>query len=246
MSSDIHALSGAYAVDALDDAERQQFELHLAECDVCQAEVDSLREASALLAETTMTMPSPELRDRVLAQISTVRPLPPHTQPASHRADAGSNVVTLAPRRRRRAATFLAAAAAVVAIGAGGVVWNQVSGDGPQSQTEQVIGASDAHQFTTDLTGGGKAVVTVSKKLNEAVFEAHSMATAPEGKQYVLWLRHGSTMTQAGVLPSGADNTVLFSGDAATADGAAVSVEDAGTAPTEPSDDVVAAISFDV
>ena len=60
--SDIHALSGAYAVDALDDAERAQFEDHLAECPACRSEVDSLQEAAALLAETTVTTPSAELR----------------------------------------------------------------------------------------------------------------------------------------------------------------------------------------
>ena len=39
--SDIHALSGAYAVDALDDDEREQFEQHLAVCPECRAEVRS-------------------------------------------------------------------------------------------------------------------------------------------------------------------------------------------------------------
>ena len=34
--SDIHALVGAYAVDALDDVERAAFERHLAECAACQ------------------------------------------------------------------------------------------------------------------------------------------------------------------------------------------------------------------
>ena len=77
MTGDIHALSGAYAVDALDDIERAQFERHLAECPACTSEVASLREAAALLAETTMTAPSAELRDRVLADITNVRPLPP-------------------------------------------------------------------------------------------------------------------------------------------------------------------------
>ena len=77
MTGDIHALSGAYAVDALDDGERTQFERHLAECPDCRSEVDSLREAAALLAETTATTPSAELRDRVLADIVNVRPLPP-------------------------------------------------------------------------------------------------------------------------------------------------------------------------
>ena len=52
MTSDIHALSGAYAIDALDDIERAQFERHLAECAECRDEVDSLREAAGLLVET--------------------------------------------------------------------------------------------------------------------------------------------------------------------------------------------------
>ena len=53
--NDIHALSGAYAVDALDDIERAGFERHLAECADCRAEVASLRETAALLAEDAAT-----------------------------------------------------------------------------------------------------------------------------------------------------------------------------------------------
>ena len=38
MNADIHGLSGAYAVDALDDVERADFERHLQQCPECQAE----------------------------------------------------------------------------------------------------------------------------------------------------------------------------------------------------------------
>ena len=48
MNDDIHSLVGAYAVDAVDDAERARFEDHLATCAECRAEVDSLRGAAAL------------------------------------------------------------------------------------------------------------------------------------------------------------------------------------------------------
>ena len=71
------------------------------------------------------------------------------------------------------------------------------------------------------------------------------MPAAPSVSQYVLWLQHGSMMTPAGVMPEGSDNEVVFSGDAASANGAAVSVEDAGVEPTQPSDDVVAVFAFD-
>ena len=73
--SDIHKLSGAYALDAVDDIERAAFERHLVECEDCRDEVASLRETTALLAESAAVTPPPSLRDSVLAGISQVRPL---------------------------------------------------------------------------------------------------------------------------------------------------------------------------
>ncbi len=72
--SDIHALSGAYAVDALDDIERVGFERHLAGCATCRAEVASLREAAAALADDVALAPPPELRAAVLEGISAGPP----------------------------------------------------------------------------------------------------------------------------------------------------------------------------
>jgi len=77
VSDDIHALSGAYAVDALDDVERARFERHLAGCSACQAEVDSLAIAASELSVLTEVAPPASLRAKVLADIATVRPLPP-------------------------------------------------------------------------------------------------------------------------------------------------------------------------
>jgi len=106
---EIHALSGAYAVDALDPEERAMFEAHLGSCAACQAEVASLREATAVLGSEVEAAPPAAVRDRVLAEIATVRPLPP--------------VIDLAGRRRRWARPLVAAAAAVALVGGGAVVW---------------------------------------------------------------------------------------------------------------------------
>ncbi|HEY9395441.1 MAG TPA: zf-HC2 domain-containing protein, partial [Nocardioides sp.] len=54
---DIHALSGAYAVDALDDIERARFEEHLAVCADCRDEVASLRDTTWMLGGLTDTAP---------------------------------------------------------------------------------------------------------------------------------------------------------------------------------------------
>ena len=48
-----------------------EFEQHLAGCESCRSEIDSLRETAALLAETTAATPSAGLRERVLAEIGT-------------------------------------------------------------------------------------------------------------------------------------------------------------------------------
>ena len=91
--SDVHALSGAYALDALDDIERAGFERHLAICETCREEVASLQEAAAVLSEAYEMTPPAVLRERVMAEIATFRPLPPlveHTE-----ADAVAPVVPL-------------------------------------------------------------------------------------------------------------------------------------------------------
>lgn len=81
MSEDIHALSGAYAVDALDDVERARFERHLTGCSACRAEVESLVAAAVELSVLTEVAPPPSLRAKVLADIANVRPLPPLSVP---------------------------------------------------------------------------------------------------------------------------------------------------------------------
>jgi anti-sigma-K factor RskA len=231
--SDIHALSGAYAVDALDDLERARFEQHLRDCESCTREVESLREASALLAETTAVPPSPALRDRVLAEIATVRPLPP-VVPVPSSAD----------RRRRRWLPAVAAAAAAVLIGTGAVVWQQVT-DEPPSRVEQVLEAGDAQEFMQTLPGGAEATVVRSKKLNQAVLITHDMPAAPNGHAYALWLQHDDVMVPAGIMPPGSDNEVLLSGDAASANGAGITVETAGEQHAEPEGDVVVVFDFE-
>lgn len=236
--TDVHALSGAYAVDALDDLERAHFERHLADCADCQAEVASLQEACALVAETSAVSPPAHLRDRVLASVGTVRPLPP--------------VVTeLAPRggqRRRRFQGLVAAAAAVTVLGAGAAVWqpwNETSQQQPQlSAAEQVMAAPDAETYTQALGQGGKATIVRSRSLNEAVIVAENMPEVPDGYAYALWLQHDDVFVPAGIMPAGEDNTVVLSGDAATASGAGITVELADEEPTEPSNAQVASFAF--
>lgn len=232
--TEIHALSGAYAVDALDDLERVAFERHLAECADCRAEVAGLREAASLLAETTATEPPAALRDRVLAGIATVRPLPPETP---------------VPRRRhRRVRLLVAAAAAAVLVGAGAVAWQQPWADETSQQqpptAQTVLDASDALSTSLDFPGGASATVTHSDSVGRAVIVTSKMPPPPQGKVYQLWLdQPGEGMVSAGVMPVKEDQTVLLSGDAATATGAGITVEPAGGSAA-PTSDPIALFDF--
>ena len=231
-TSDIHALSGAYAVDALDDIERAQFSRHLQECKECQAEVASLREAAGLLTETSAVAPSADLRSRILGDIKTVRPLPPITpeQPAGTAAPA---VTTGSGRRDVRWLRGLVAAAAVVAAVAGGAVWQPWSDDSSQSPAlsaaDRVLQAPDAQRFTQEVDGG-QATVVASKSLNKIVVITKDLPALEQGKVYEMWLQdaaEGMVPVEGGLMTA-ADSTVVLEGNVANAKGAGITVEPAG------------------
>lgn len=221
--SDIHALSGAYAVDAVDDIERASFERHLASCPTCRAEVASLREASALLADAATTTPPPELRDAVLSGITRVRPLPP--------------VTVGGPVHRRRWFPALVAAVVLALVGVGGAVWQPWRDDTSVqvSVTDQVLQDPEAQQVSQTLPNGATATVVRSPKEHRAVLVTEDLPEPPTGKVYQLWLQTPSEdMVSAGLMPAGA-STALLDGNADDAIGVGVSLEPAGGSeqPTE-------------
>ncbi len=74
---DMHVLTGSYVLDALSDAEREDFERHLHHCPSCQAEVRGLRETAARLAMAKAARPPAQMAERVLAATYRTRQLPP-------------------------------------------------------------------------------------------------------------------------------------------------------------------------
>lgn len=236
--SDIHALSGAYAVDALDDLDRVRFERHLAACDTCLEEVSSFQETTSLLAELTPATPPASLRANVLAEIATVRPLPPLPVPVA---------TTIAAARRRRFSPLVAAAAVVAIVGLGGAVAVQPWQDEPAkvvSVTDQVLTAADAQRFVVEHEDGSTTTLVRSRALNQAVLVTKGLRPAPDGHAYELWLQHDGVMVPAGLVPRSGDSAVLLSGDAASAEGAGITIEPEGGS-AEPSDDVVALFDFE-
>ena len=221
--SDLHKLTGAYALDALDELERARFERHLTECDDCRAEVAELRETAALLSEAVATPAPASLRDSVLAGISQVRPLPPEvpvtTTPRPAAQPAG---------RGRSWMPFLVAAALALVVGIGAAVTQPWASDDEVPRltaAEQVLRAPDAQEVVVDLGEAGKATVVRSKSEDRAVIRTQDMASAPDGKAYELWFITDDEYTSAGLMPDEPDQTVVLDGPAADAVAVGITVE---------------------
>lgn len=215
--SEIHALSGAYAIDALDEHERALFELHLADCAECRAEVDSLRDAAAGLAEATAVPPPPALRADVLAGIKTVRPLPPLPP-----------TITRAHGRGRRFRGLLVAAAALAVVGTGALVTQPWEED--PSVFDQVVAAADVDTASVPMDGG-KVTVYRSESLGRAALRAEDMPAPPAGKTYELWLQVDGEMVPAGLLDAAGDQEFVLTGDASEATAAGITIEPDGGSP---------------
>jgi anti-sigma-K factor RskA len=252
VNESLHALSGAYVVDALDDDERATFEAHLPGCLDCQREVASLREATTLLADESALAPPPALRSSVLAGIKNIRPLAPETgrhgaeddEPASAESTEGESTkgesATVLPFRPRgsRMARMLVAAAAVVAI-AGGAVYQPWNDNNPPSANlsavDQVLSAADAQKVSLSFKDGSSATVYRSITKGKAVLLTDGMALPPNGKAYEVWLQDSKgTMLPAGMMKPQGDNKMLLEGDAAKATAVGITVEPQGgsKAPT--------------
>ena len=222
--SDLHKLTGAYAMDALDELERARFEQHLSECEDCRAEVAELRETAALLAETTAVDPPASLRDSVLAGISQVRPMPPEV--------SGTTGATRV-RSVRRWVPLLVAAALAIIVGIGAMVIQPWSTDEPRlTAAERVLRAADAEKVFLDLGEAGRATVIRSRSEDRAVIVTEDMVAAPEGKDYELWLQTPEEeMVPAGLMPDRADQTLVLDGPAAEAVAVGITVEPDGGSP---------------
>jgi anti-sigma-K factor RskA len=252
-SPDVHASSGAYVVDALEPAEREEFERHLTTCDVCRAEIAELSEAASMLSLLTEHTPPPDLWAKTVAQTRTIRQLPPLDSAVT----PASRVDELAVRRARRTATvsrWLAAAAAIVALAAGsGFVYshqqlNDVRADRAataqqltdvqtqQNETQHLLAASDLKTARAPVTGGGNATVLSSATDGHMLFVAAGLPTLEASKTYQLWLidASGKPVSAGTFRPTAGATKQLVAGDLGSTAIVGLTVEPSGgsKAPT--------------
>jgi anti-sigma-K factor RskA len=206
-----HTLAGAYAMDALDPADRLRFERHLIRCDDCAQEIAGLRETTARLAAAIAVPPPPEMKDRVLAAADQTR---------QHVPVIGSRRA----RPARRAFLLAVPAAAAVALIAVATIFWLASSDANQRlhQAQQrsqaiaaVLTAKDARMMTGTVAGGGMATIVMSHQEQALVFTAEGLPELPGASGYELWLIGPAGARPVGMLPAeshGMTGPVIASG----------------------------------
>lgn len=210
MTTDVHALAGAYALHALSDIERVAFDRHLAECESCTQEVAELRDTAARLADGAWSVPPPRLRDNVLAEIRQTRQVAP--------AGPARKARTAAPAAggwRPRSVAVAAAAAVVLAAGTGTVSYvvqeqrvrdERAAAEALRAESariEAVLAASDARLRTAPVTGGGHITMVLSQSRDEGVVMLSGAQPPGADRAYQLWAVSGAGPDSLGVLPAG-------------------------------------------
>lgn len=241
-TADLHRLSGAYALHALSEDEREAFERHLTGCEPCAQEAAELCATAARLGLAASAAPRREMRDRVLRRITAVRQETPRTAgPVGSPGRPGA-------RRARLLSRWAPAACLAAAAALGGTaVWQHDHAENAlgraraaeqrSAQIADVLSAPDARTRVGALSGGATGSVVVSRSRDRAVFVVSGLPRPPAGKVYQLWFDDGGTMRSAGLLdPGRSDQTVLMRGAVGGSSGMGVTVEPSGgsTRPTAP------------
>jgi anti-sigma-K factor RskA len=207
--SDLHALVGAYVLDALPAAERASFEHHLVSCEQCRDDTRALREATARLGATAAVPPRPELREQVVRSAGRTRQVPP-TVPRQRDLGRTSGLAGRMAAGHRRLWLAVAAAVVVVALAVTSVglglhlssMQHRLSAaEQRDSAIAAVLTAKDATTTTAHVRTGGVATVVMSHRAHALVFIAKGLPGLPPSKAYELWLMGPAGPTPAGMLP---------------------------------------------
>jgi anti-sigma-K factor RskA len=244
---ELRELTGAYALDAVSERERREFETHLDVCPICTEEVRSLRAAAAeLAAAVPYRRPPAELRSRVLASIEK-----------SASATTTSGLTTSV---QSRAAWWLAAAASLTAVAIGVYALTlrsqvnlleselriaRVQAATAQQQLAQaqndirlvnasmeILVSPDVVRF--DLKGRGRAPNATARafwsRSRGVLFAAAALPALPSTEVYQLRLIAAGGPVSAGLLAPNAAGSTMMLGEtkADVAKAFAVTIERAG------------------
>lgn len=230
---ELHLLTGGYALDALPDAERAEFEKHLDRCPTCGDEVRGLRETAARLAMATAVTPPPAMRSRVLAAVPRTRQLPPDSRNPLTRAGNRAGLGRWSRSRAGLTAGIVTLAAAIAFL-----LFLQVSTNSQLRQVQSanrqiaaVLTAPDARIEAMPVSAGGTITAVLSSRQAEAVVTTANLPSLPGSRVYQLWVMtsSGSARSVALLAITGTGSTTpVLAGGVQPGDKLGITVEPAG------------------
>lgn len=220
MNQQLHDLIAPYALDALEDDERDRFQRHLAECAQCSAQLAELEQTVAALAYAAEgPIPPPALRGRILD---------------SARGHKRASVFRFPARNWAfRSAATVAAVAACLAIGLG--LWAASL----SRSLDRERGSKSAYARATQLLAakpavrplvGAKGSLLVADDGRAAIVVC-GLDRAPSGRSYEAWVIRGKTPRPAGLFRAGSGCTpFVLKNSVSSGSTVAVTLERAGGA----------------
>lgn len=228
MNTELHHLAAAYALGALEADERDAFEIHYPQCEICSVEVVEFALTAAVLAERSLLHPRGEVRSVVMERISKTRQLPPLVDRSMlSTVSTGSGDAITGPIKQRvttltskgvpaagqwRASRFgrtvLATAAALLLVVVGAIVVR--SGEEKPDLFAQLLDAPDAE--LTSLEGDtGTLQVVWSPSLDRVAVLGSSLPDPGPGMTYELWFLVEGGVARAGLFAPGESGEVRHS-----------------------------------
>ena len=239
---EIEELIGAYALDAVDDDEREAVEQHLAVCPRCRAELTAHREVAALLAYDGAPAPT-DVWDRIVISLEE----PP---PAMRlRLDSPAEVVSLDDRRARNRRQMFAAvvgvAAAIILVLGLVVIRQGDNSPGQQLAIERLVdealatpGATTATLRPPEGVNGPVATAVVTPD-GRGYLRAGELPELPANRTYQLWGVVDDQAISLGVLGTSPDVASFHVDDANRVAAYAITDEAAGGVIASQNDPVV-------
>jgi hypothetical protein len=223
LRQDLHALTGAYALDAIDRAaERERFTRHVSGCPSCASEVRGFREVATAMAFAAALEPPPAMRAEVLAAVARTRQLPPevrtHARPRRSRAwvpwvpwlsgaiaTAGIVIAVLFGFAQAHTQQELNSARAQnqsLAAIAARTMHELDQARGQNQVLAAVMAAPHVRVLSQRSTTGGAAVVLLAAVRHQLIVTTSGLPALPAGKVYQLWLIGPVKVVSAGLLPA--------------------------------------------
>jgi anti-sigma-K factor RskA len=188
----VNELLAAYALDCLDEDEKEAVTRHLAQCAQCRAELGAYQEVAALLPYGgELVDPPPDLKARLMAQVQ--RQSQPNPSPA-----ASPSWIEGVVRWFHQSAPLwgtVSLALVILLVISNLLLWGQVrqmqAARPPQMQFVRMSGTQSAPM--------AEGVIVISVDGDHGTLVVDRLPALQAGKQYQLWLIDNGKRTSGGV-----------------------------------------------